>query len=610
MCGIVACLGSNDTINELLTGLRSLEYRGYDSAGLAWQTKQGIKTLKTVGGVDNLADQAPKVTQTNLGIGHTRWATHGLVSKLNAHPHSDDQEEFFVVHNGIIENFAKIKQFLEKKGQRFKSATDSEVIPQLLAYNYQKTKDVRSAFTQTLHSLRGAYAIAMITSHAPDRLWGARLGGPLVVGVGDDRFYLASDALALADKTDRIIVLNDYELVEIDPQNHLIINFRSEQTVDRSPEIISLAASEAPAGDFSDFMSQEIWQIPQVIRQTGLGRLHANRDLLRLGGFDSVALQLRHIDRLIIVGCGTSYYAGLIGEYLIEQISHLPVEVQLASEFKYRSEPLSRSTAVLAISQSGETADVIAALNKVSDSGMLKLGIVNVVGSTISRLTDAGVYCRAGWERSVASTKAFAAQIVVLLLIALYLGKDYPDYRLIIKGLKQLPDQLEDFLESQQIEVLAKKYAKVDSCLFLGRRYTYPVALEGALKLKEISYIHAEGLAAGEIKHGPLALIDPQVPTVVLAPSNDIYDKTCNAISEIKARQGPVIAIIDDQKGQAAALADEVILVPKVCEQLQPIVTGGCLPTAGLLCGQGEKAADRQTPQPSQIRDSRVIFWV
>ena len=527
-----------------------MEYRGYDSAGLAVLGSNGLEHIKTVGHVSNLIIKTKtKRPAGRLGIGHTRWATHGRVLVKNAHPHCDEKRQFFVVHNGIIENFQILKQFLIDKGYKFRSETDSEVIAQLMAYHFQQVQDVRQALLLTLRSLKGAYALAMIHKNEPEKLWGAKLSGPLVLGIGDGQFYLASDPLALADFSERIVILEDNEVVEIEPHGYSIMHLDDESIIERPSELMELSNQEVKLTNYQDFMSQEIHEIPKVITEVTRGRLNLDLELIKLGGLDAVAEQLQHVERILIIACGTSYFAGLLGEYFFEEISHIPVEVQLASEFRYKIEPLSRSTAVIVISQSGETADTLAALQKIEQSGILKLGIVNVVGSTMSRLTDAGVYCQAGVERSVAATKSFIAQVVILLLMSLYFNQHFELYQPLIHELAALPAKIEGFLAKNKIEALAAKYAKNNNFLFLGRRYAYPIALEGALKLKEISYIHAEGMAAGEIKHGPIALIDKKCPTFAIALSNNIYDKTASNLAEIKARGGAVIAVVDNAKG-------------------------------------------------------------
>ena len=575
MCGIVATLGNKPALPFLLEGLQNLEYRGYDSAGLTLLHNGKSQTQKAVGQVQNLVVQTQKSQLKGfLGIGHTRWATHGQVSIKNTHPHTDAKQQFFVVHNGIIENHATIKEFLLEKGYQFSSETDTEVIPQLLAYNFAQTQDVRSAILLTLQTLKGAYALAIVAQSQPQKLWGAKLSGPLILGLGQGAYFLASDPQVLAEHAQEIIILEDKELVEISLDGYTITDIDNERKVQRPPELLNLVNAESKLQGFPDFMSQEIAAIPQTIENVIRGRLNLEKNLIKLGGLDLVRNQLQHINRLLIIACGSSYFAGLVGEYLFEEIANIPTEVQLASEFRYRKEPLSRDTALIVISQSGETADTIAALKKVEDSGILKLGVVNVVGSTINRLTDAGVHCRAGVEKSVAATKSFIAQITVLILMALDLGRHYPAYRQTLEALVELPQKMRHFLATNQVAGIAQEYSQSANFLFLGRRYLFPLALEGALKLKELSYVHAEGLAAGEIKHGSLALIDEGFPTFAFALKSDISEKMINNLAEIKARKGPIIAVVDQPNSSLDKLADAQILVPQTLEVLQPLVAG------------------------------------
>lgn len=605
MCGIVATLGLKPASPFILKGLQTLEYRGYDSAGMAILGSKGVECIKTVGFVDRLDKKIGSKKPTgNLGIGHTRWATHGRVLVKNAHPHFDDHKQFFIAHNGIIENFNILKNFLINKGYKFSSDTDSEVIAQLLAYNFKISQDVRQALFLTLRSLKGAYALVVIHKDEPEKLWGAKLSGPLILGISQDQFYLASDPLALTNFSQRMIVLEDNEVIEITPQKYSIYNLKNEKTIQRSSELIDLADQESQLIGYPDFMSQEIAATPQVIERMIRGRLNVEKGIVKLGGLDIVADQLKHIERILIIACGTSYYAGLVGEYLFEEISQIPVEVQLASEFRYKTEPLSRSTAVIVISQSGETADTIAALQKIEKSGILKLGVVNVVGSTLSRLTDAGVYCQAGVEKSVASTKGFIAQVSVLLLMALYLQHDFANYKNLLQALADLPPKLHQLLKKNKIAQIAQKYSKYNNFLFLGRRYAYPVALEGALKLKELSYIHAEGLAGGEIKHGSLALIDKNCPTLAIALNNDIYGKMYSNLAEVKARKGQVIAIVDNPKSDIAKLADDIIVVPKTLEALQPLIAGVA---CHLFAYHVAKSLNRSIDKPRNLAKSVTV---
>lgn len=576
MCGIVGCISTDNAIEPVLVGLNALEYRGYDSAGIAAITKDKPVLVKQVGRVEaleTLINKSKSSGVTGLAIGHTRWATHGAPTIHNAHPHTNTEKTIFVVHNGIIENYVELKTKLQKLGYKFYSQTDTEVIPQLIDYHLKKHDFVKS-FELTLGELKGAYAIAVIYAKEPDTLYAARLSSPLVIGVGKNNHYLASDPTAIMEHTKKVIFLDDFEMAVIKKDGLKIHNIKQSAAIEKSPEELDFDLQQAQLGDFKHFMLKEINEAPQTVQAATRGRIKAETNTVRLGGLESVKEQLRYIDRIVIVACGTSYYAGLVGEYLIEQIAGIPVEVQLSSEFKYRHEPFSRSTALLAISQSGETADTIAALKKVEDFGVLRLGLVNAVGSTISRITDAGVYCHAGPEQSVASTKAFIAQVTVLTEIALYLSQGRSKlYKPIIQELAALPDKMKAMLEqTNDLKKLAEKYSSYRDFLFIGRGYTYPCALEGALKLKEVSYIHAEGYAAGEMKHGPLAMIDKNFPTFAIIPGSELAEKTYSNIEEIKARSGPVVAVASVSDEQISSLADDVIFIPETLEQLQPLL--------------------------------------
>lgn len=578
MCGIVGYIGSKQAKDYLLDGLQTLEYRGYDSAGIATLDDSNgaiIEARKVIGRVEHLrAEEADSPLIGNLGIGHTRWATHGGVLQRNSHPHWDMNKEFYVVHNGIIENYLELRRFLQKKGYTFYSDTDTEVVPNLIAYHYQKTHNIVSAFQAALQSLRGAYALSMITIHDPDQLYAAKLSSPLAIGVAEEGILLGSDALPIVSRTQDVIFLEDGEMAVLNRDGYKLTDITTKKSIERATEIVEIEGGGDTLDGFPDFMSKEIHEAPATVRSAMLGRLKIEDNLIKLGGLELVEDQLRYIDRIIIIACGTSYYAGMVGEYLLEEIADIPVEVQQASEFRYRHEPLSRSTAVLVVSQSGETADSIAALKKLDGTGILKLGIVNAPGSTISRMTDAGVYCHAGPEKAVASTKAFIAQVTVFTLIALFISKNYPHYTSLLKALDAVPKQLEQILgQKDDIKKLAQKYAHHNDFLYIGRRYAFPVALEGALKIKEISYIHAEGFAGGEMKHGPLALIDENFPTFAIALTNDLDEKSISNMQEIHARKGPIIALVDDPDSAAAQLADDVIVIPKAMEQVQPLLS-------------------------------------
>lgn len=582
MCGIVGYVGTkNKSTDFVVDGLRALEYRGYDSAGLATMEDGSLVYLKNVGRVNNLAKlvngsgsskEKLKTPVLSCGIGHTRWATHGSPTKKNAHPHTDTAQKIFVACNGIIENYQELKAKLQDEGYKFVSETDTEVVPHLINHYLKSTNDFFSAFKSAISELRGAYAIAALYIDKPEVIYVARLSSPIVIGVGEDENFIASDPSALIKNTKKVIFLNDYEVAEITSKEVNIESLDGVKTA--AKEIIELdyEAEESEMGKFPHFMLKEIYEAPATIESAIRGRVKPAINTVKLGGLESVKHQLSDIKRIIITACGTSYYAGLLGEYLIEEIAGIPVEVQFASEFKYRNEPFSRGTALIAISQSGETADTIAAVKKVEDYGILKLGIVNAVGSTLARITDAGVYCHAGPEQSVASTKAFIAQVTILAEIALHLSDGKSKlFSPFLKELRELPKKASEVLElAPEIQKLAQKYSKSRDFLFIGRNYLYPCALEGALKLKEISYIHAEGCSAGEMKHGPLAMIDKNFPTVALACDSPLLDKTLSNMEEIKARKGPIIAIATKGNEKAGSLADDTIYLPKVREQLQP----------------------------------------
>lgn len=605
MCGIVGYIGNNNATGYLLDGLESLEYRGYDSAGIALLRNDKINLTKVVGRVEALRKELDASDQANCGIGHTRWATHGGVVKRNAHPHLSNDGAFAVVHNGIIENYQEIKKFLKKKGYNFHSDTDTEVVPNLLQYNYQQSRDVKKAFAATIQELRGAYGIVMTTTHDYERLYAAKLSSPLAIGVGEGELFIGSDAIPIVSKTKQIVFLNDGEIAYVKASGYHIVDIKTLKDIMRPTELIEIEQDASGTGNFPDYMSKEIHEAPQTVRSAMLGRARIEEGIIKLGGLEAVENQLNYITRIIIIACGTSYYAGMVGEYLLEEIAGLPVEVQQASEFRYRKEPLSRSTAVLVISQSGETADCIAALKKLEGSGILMLGVVNAPGSSLARMTDAGVYCHAGPEKAVASTKAFIAQVTVLCLIALKLSKTYTGFDELLTSLDKIPAQLEQILDQDgEIKRIAKKYAHHRDFLFIGRRYLYPVALEGSLKLKEISYIHAEGYAGGEMKHGPLALIDENFPTFALALSSDVAEKSVSNMQEIKARGGPIIAVIDDQKAEAAQIADDLIIIPKTVEQLQPILAAT---VTHIFAYHVARELDRDIDKPRNLAKSVTV---
>jgi glucosamine--fructose-6-phosphate aminotransferase (isomerizing) len=575
MCGIVGYIGKKPGMNIVLQGLEALEYRGYDSAGVALIDHGQNKVVKQPGRVSGLIQSVTgQHLDSSLVIGHTRWATHGSPTMINAHPQTNNDQSISVVHNGIIENFAELRERLQTAGYSFASETDTEVVPNLIDYYSKQLPSFEAAFEAALRDVRGAYAIAAITSSEPDTLYAARLSSPLVIGVGQGEHILASDPMAIMEHTKKVIYLDDYDVAIIKGDKAVIRNLKDDKRPAPKAELLDYDNGQALLGDFPNFMLKEIFEAPATIRSATLGRSLPDKNLVKLGGLESVLGQLKYIDRIVIVACGTSYYAGLIGEYLIEELADIPVEVQSASEFKYRDEPFSRSTALLAISQSGETADTIAALKKVENYGVLRLGIVNAVGSTIARMTDAGVYCHAGPEKAVASTKAFIAQVTVLAQIALHLSNGSTKrFKPLVEELNALPAKAQAILDkADDIKRIAEKYSDYRDILFIGRNYAFPMALEGALKLKEISYMHAEGYAAGEMKHGPLAMIDKDFPTFAIATDSPLLEKTYSNIQEIRARGGPVVAVATDGNNSIKKLCDDVIYIPKTLLETQPIL--------------------------------------
>jgi glucosamine--fructose-6-phosphate aminotransferase (isomerizing) len=577
MCGIVGYVGDREAEPTLLDGLRRLEYRGYDSAGLAVLDDGHLHVRKRAGRVaDLVALLHDRPVTGHTGISHTRWATHGPATDGNAHPHVGGDGVVAVVHNGVIENYAALKRQLQAEGVAFKSATDTEVIAQLIARHLDEC-DLVEAVSKTLALLKGTYGLAVVSPRFPGMVVGARLGSPLVVGIGHGEHFLASDAGALLGRTDRVVYLHDRQMCVLTPDEwHVLDADRSR--VEAHVQEIDWAVEEAERGPFDHYMLKEIYEQPEALENAMRGRLDDADASAHFGGLNLTTEQIRRADRIILTACGTSYHAALVGEYLIEEFARMPVEVEYASEFRYRNPPIDRNTIVIAITQSGETADTLAALRESKRKGHPTLAICNVVGSTIAREADGGVYLHAGPEIGVASTKAFTSQVAVLTLLALYLGRMRHLSSLqgtqMIRELRAMPDALRQTLHCHdEIKRIAERYYQASNCLYLGRQYLYPVALEGALKLKEISYIHAEGYPAAEMKHGPIALVDAETPSVFLLTRGNVFDKVMSNVEEIKARGGPVIAVATEGDEEAAARADEVIFVPDVPEYLQPLVT-------------------------------------
>jgi len=579
MCGIVAYIGQNEALPILIGGLKKLEYRGYDSSGVALIDGANINTVRASGKISALeAKLSLTPVKGSVGIAHTRWATHGAPTEQNAHPHQSFNGKISIVHNGIIENYAILKKRLQADGIEFKSETDTEVVAHLIAKYYKG--NLKEAVLKALSLIEGTFGLAVICKDEPDTLIGARRGSPLILGIGQNEFFLASDVSAIISHTQKVVYLDDNDVVEIHSDKYNLLNTQS-QPVQHEVQDVEFDADSIAKGGFAHFMLKEIFEQPEVLRNTMRGRLLAAEGNAKLAGLDTNIRELRNINRIIITACGTSYYAGMVGEYMIEDLAGVPVEVEYASEFRYRNPIIKPGTLVLAISQSGETADTLAALKEAQQKGATALAICNGVGSTIARTSDGGVYLHAGPEIGVASTKAFTSQVTVLAMIALLLGRQrrlsFESGADIVKAMQELPELVEQTLKlSDQIAGIAQKYVKANNFLYLGRHYNYPVAMEGALKLKEISYIHAEGYPAAEMKHGPIALIDENMPVVVIAPKDALFDKVISNVREIKARGGKVIAITTDDCHPLDEIADHLIKVPKTVSMLMPILT--CIP--------------------------------
>lgn len=572
MCGIIGYIGNKEALPVLMNGLQNLEYRGYDSAGIVILGNGRLHYKKSVGQVENLKQQTDAAEFLGtIGIAHTRWATHGVASEANAHPHVDCLKRIFVVHNGIIENYKELKKYLSERGHIFTSETDTESVAHLIEDFIKRGADFKTAFLSALKMIKGAYALAVLDTQNPTTLYAAKFSSPLVIGVGDQEHFLASDPSAFIVSTKNSVYLKDYEVAEIIKDGIRITNFNN-QPVDYAVIRIESDLIQIQKGNYPHFMLKEIFDGPETVKLAFSGRLDAEKNSIKLGGLEPVQGKLEKIKRIIILACGTSYYAGLVGEYLFEEVAQIPTEVHFASEFRYRDEPFDNNTMALVISQSGETADTLAALRKAKENKLLTLGIVNTVGSTIARETDAGVYNHAGPEIGVASTKAFLSQITILVLMAQYLAKNKNTE--LLKELQRIPEKISRILaHAKEIEQIAEQYKQYKNFIFLGRRYHYPTALEGALKLKEVSYIHAEGYGAGEMKHGPIAMINEQFPTLALVPHNSVSEKMYSNLEEIKARRGPIIAIATKGDEKIASLADKVFYVPPTLEPLEPLLT-------------------------------------
>ncbi|MBI4812064.1 glutamine--fructose-6-phosphate transaminase (isomerizing) [Candidatus Falkowbacteria bacterium] len=626
MCGIVGYIGKNNALPVLIDGLKRLEYRGYDSAGVALvifpagksraipqycgtahvNLMDGVSvfSVKAVGRISELekklksppAPPAGGIKGGNIGIAHTRWATHGAPTEANAHPHTDCFGKIWLVHNGIVENYQQLKNHLEEKGHKFISETDTEVVAHLVEDFYNG--NLTEALQRALKMIKGTYGLAVIHTDEPNKILVAKHGSPLVIGLGDGETIIASDVSAILRYTKQVIYLDDGEIAEVHPAPFARSAFSAESTKDercgvngdglkifnaldveinKASEKVEWNLGQAEKGEFPHFMLKEIFEQPKTILDSMRGRIITEEGKVKLGGLEAVADKTREIERIIISACGTARHAGLIGEYMIEEYAGIPVEVDYSSEFRYRQPVINEKTAVLAISQSGETADTLAAIKETKEKGALALGIVNVVGSSIARLTDAGVYNHIGPEIAVASSKAFTSQLAILTLLTIFLGRQRNMSLMIgkriISELEMLPEKMKSVLkQNERIKKIAQKYSKAKDFAFLGRKYNSALAMEGALKLKELSYVHAEGFAAGEMKHGPIAMIDENFPSLFIAPQDSVYEKNLSNMAEIKARKGPIIAIATEGDEKIKDLADDVIYIPKTLEMLTPIL--------------------------------------
>jgi glucosamine--fructose-6-phosphate aminotransferase (isomerizing) len=583
MCGIVGYIGSKEAYPIVLNGLKRLEYRGYDSAGIALYDGANTHLCKTKGKVSSLAEKfsAQGVPQAQIGIGHTRWATHGVPNDVNSHPHTSNSGDLILVHNGIIENYASLKKVLQQRGYVFHSDTDTEVLVNLIE-EVKKTNNVKlgKAVQLALKEVEGAYAIAVFDQSKPNEIVVAKLGSPLAIGVGENEFFIASDATPFIEFTNQAIYLEDHEMAVLRLGRDVRVRgLKEDIRLDSAIQELSLSVEQIEKGGYDHFMLKEIYEQPRAILDTFRGRLLPSEGLIKLSGLDNYLSRFIQADRIIIVACGTSWHAGLVAEYIFEEWARIPVEVEYASEFRYRNPIITKKDVVIAISQSGETADTLAAIKLAKSQGALVYGVCNVAGSSIARETDAGSYTHAGPEIGVASTKAFTTQITILTLMALKLAIEKGSisesiYRQHLYELEQIPELVAQALESDGvIKEIARNMVMAQNALYLGRGVNFPVALEGALKLKEISYIHAEGYPAAEMKHGPIALIDVQMPVVVVAVNSNHYDKVVSNIEEIKARKGRIIAIVTEGDTVIKALADSIIEVPKTTEASSPLVT-------------------------------------
>jgi glucosamine--fructose-6-phosphate aminotransferase (isomerizing) len=583
MCGIVGYIGYREAFPIVIKGLKRLEYRGYDSAGVMLYDGKDLMVCKTKGKVSALEEKCTEqiVSGATIGMGHTRWATHGVPNDVNSHPHLSNSGELAIIHNGIIENYEPLKKELIKRGYVFKSDTDTEVLVNLIE-DVQKTENLKlgKAVQVALNQVVGAYAICVFDVKKPDEIIVARLGSPLAIGVGENEYFIASDATPFIEYTSNAIYLEDEEIAVIRLNKKLKVRkIKDDTIVDPYVQELQMNLEQIEKGGYEHFMLKEIYEQPSVIKDTYRGRLLADRGIIKMSGIEDNLERFVNAERILIVACGTSWHAGLVAEYVIEEFARIPVEVEYASEFRYRNPIINKGDVVIAISQSGETADTLAAIKLAKDNGAFVFGVCNVVGSSISRESHAGAYTHAGPEIGVASTKAFTTQITVLTMIALRIAQakgtlNHTDFRRYLQELEMIPEKVQEALSTNDVaKEIAAVFKDSPNCLYLGRGYNFPVALEGALKLKEISYIHAEGYPAAEMKHGPIALIDELMPVVVIAPKQGHYDKVVSNIQEIKSRSGKIIAVVTKGDTQVRDLADYVIEIPETTDALSPLIT-------------------------------------
>ncbi|MBS4033784.1 MAG: glutamine--fructose-6-phosphate transaminase (isomerizing) [Ignavibacterium sp.] len=578
MCGIVGYIGDKNCVPILINGLKRLEYRGYDSAGIGILQDKKSLVVKNKGKVSFLEDRIENLSlNSNIGIAHTRWATHGIPNEQNAHPHTNHDHSIFIIHNGIIENYAVIKKSLLNQGYKFNSETDSEVLVHMIDGFIKNGNDLQKSVQLALNEVEGTYGLAVIYSNEPDKIVAARKGSPLVVGLGDNENFIASDVSAILAHTKQVVYLEDGEVALI-TKNSFSAKTIYDKEIQKEVHEITMTLEEIDKGGYPHFMLKEIMEQPETVRNSIRGRIVLDHGTVKLGGLIDVVDSLVEKKRIIITACGTSWHSGLVGEYMIEQFCRIPTEVEYASEFRYRNPIVSKDDAIFFVSQSGETADTLAALREAKMKGALVLGICNVVGSSIARETNAGVYTHAGPEIGVASTKAFTSQLVVLALITLLIARrknlSQVDGKNLAEELLKIPEKIEAILKlNDKIEQIAEKFKDSSNFLYLGRGYNFPVALEGALKLKEISYIHAEGYPAAEMKHGPIALIDENMPAIFIAPKDSTYDKIISNIQEVKARGGKIIAIANEDDDDIDNLVDFSIKIPQTIRMLMPILT-------------------------------------